>query len=74
MFIKGTEQTQTECTVGQFHTIFLSIFQWVNLTVGEQVTPIMKKSNGNEITIVFHVFLYNMLCAYTESVTLSFEK
>lgn len=74
MFVNGTEQTQTECTVGQFHTIFLSIFQWVNLTVGEQVTPIMKKSNGNEITIAFHVFLYNMLCVDTESVTLSFEK
>lgn len=61
VFVNGIEKTQSDCMLGQFHTSFLSILQWVNLTAGEQVTPTMKKSTGNEITIVFHLFLYNML-------------
>lgn len=61
VFVNGIEKTQSDCMLGQFHTSFLSILQWVNLTAGEQVTPKMKKSTGNEITIVFHLFLYNML-------------
>lgn len=68
VFVNGIEKTQSDCMLGQFHSSFLSILQWVNLTAGEQVTPTMKKSTGNEITIVFHLFLY--ACVHTQKVLL----